>query len=106
MLRHVVLLRWRDGATEAEKKGVEEGLEALPAAIPEIRRYQWGRDAGLAEGNFDFALVADFDSPADFAAYQNHPEHLRLLAERVRPAIAARAAAQYRLPTGDPGEAP
>jgi Stress responsive A/B Barrel Domain len=106
MLRHVVLLRWKEGATEAEKAAVEEGLRALPAAIPEIRRYELGPDAGLAEGNFDLALVADFDSAVDFATYQTHPEHLRLLSERVRPAVAARAAAQYRLPTGGRGATP
>jgi hypothetical protein len=106
MLRHVVLLRWKEGATEAEKRAVEEGLRALPAAIPQIRRYELGADAGLAEGNFDFALVADFDSPADFVTYQEHPEHQRLLRERLRPAIAARAAAQYGLPSDGSRETP
>ena len=97
MLRHVVFFNWKEETSEAAKKTVEDGLNRLPAVIPEILRYEIGRDAGLAEDNFDFALVADFDSQDDYEAYQGHPEHVRLIQEAIRPAISARAAVQYWL---------
>ena len=54
MLRHVVLMRWKPGTSDAQKQAVREGLTALPAAIPEIRSYQFGDDAAIAEGNYEF----------------------------------------------------
>jgi hypothetical protein len=95
MLRHVVMFRWREGVSEDEKRAVREGLGALPKAIPEILRYEFGDDAGLAEGNFDFVLVAEFDSQNDYETYQAHPEHVRVIQERIRPSVSARAGAQY-----------
>ncbi|MCH7956462.1 MAG: Dabb family protein [Proteobacteria bacterium] len=53
MLRHMVMFKWNDGASEEDKRAVEAGLVAPPALIPEIRRYEFGPDAGLAAGNFD-----------------------------------------------------
>ena len=97
MLRHVVLFKWNDGTTEFDKKAVEEGLSSLPGVIPEIRRYEFGGDAGLADGNFDFAVVADFDTQADYEIYQANPEHLRVVQESIRPVISSRAAIQYRI---------
>ena len=97
MLRHVVFLRWQEGAGEEDKKRVEEGLAGLPGVIPEIKRYEFGGDAGLASGNFDFALVADFESQDDYETYQNHPQHLQVIQQAIKPVISERAAVQYWL---------
>lgn len=97
MFRHCVLFRWTDEASDDQKQAVRDGLAALPTLIPEIRRYRFGDDAGLAEGNFDFAVVADFDSADAWRTYAAHAEHQRLIAERVRPILAGRAAVQFAL---------
>jgi len=97
MLRHVVMFQWKEGASEAEKAAVSAGLGELPGAIPQIRRYEFGGDAGLTEGNQDFVVVADFDSEADYDAYRIHPEHVRVIQEAIRPAISSRVGIQYRL---------
>lgn len=97
MLRHVVLFRWKDDVTDDQRAAVTRGLGGLPAAIPQIRRYEFGEDAGLGEGNFDFVVVADFDSLESYRAYQAHPDHLRVIDEAIRPAISARAGSQYWL---------
>jgi hypothetical protein len=68
---------------------------AVSGAIPEIRRYAFGPDAGLAEGNFDFAVVADFEDADAYRVYAAHPAHTGLIAERIRPLIAERVAVQY-----------
>lgn len=97
MLRHVVLFTWKDETTEDQKVAVEDGLRALPGLIPEIRRYDLGRDAGLADGNHDFALVADFDDEPAFKIYAGHPEHQRVIRNLIKPVISGRVAAQFRL---------
>lgn len=98
MFRHVVLLRWVDGASPGAVDAVLEGIDGLPAAIPELRSYVFGPDAGLNEGNFDLAIVADFDSPDDYLVYRDHPAHQAVITERIAPILADRAAVQYTLP--------
>jgi hypothetical protein len=95
MLRHVVLFRWKAEASEDDKRQVRDGLADLPGAIPEIRAYRYGDDAALAEGNFDFAVVADFDDADAYRVYAGHPAHTGLIAERIRPIVAERVAVPY-----------
>jgi hypothetical protein len=97
MFRHVVMFRWNEGTTAEHVKAAEEGLAELPSAIPELRAYAFGPDAGINEGNFDFAVVADFDDAAGYVAYRDHPAHQAVLAERLRPHIAERAAVQFQV---------
>ncbi len=96
IFRHVVLFRWRPESTRAQIDSLERALSALPGQVPQIRAYRYGSDAGLVSGNFDFAIVADFDDAAAFRAYVDHPAHQKLVALHVRPLTAERAAVQYR----------
>lgn len=96
MFRHVVLFRWKPGTDPAALAALERALAELPAQVPEIRTYRFGRDAGLVTGNFDFAIVADFADEAAWRRYVDHPAHQKLVAERVRPIVLERAAAQVR----------
>jgi len=95
MFRHVVLLKFRADATAGQRAAVLDGLAGLPAAIPEIRSYVFGPDAGVAEGNYDVAVVADFDSRTDFLAYPPHPAHVAFNTRVVRPVTESRVAVQH-----------
>ncbi|MEZ0074066.1 Dabb family protein [Planotetraspora sp. GP83] len=95
MFRHIVLLQWTEDATEAQKAEVAKRLRELPAAIPELRNYAVGPDAGINEGNFGFAVVADFDSVEDYLVYRDHPVHRAVIAEFIAPILTNRVAAQY-----------
>jgi len=95
--RHVVLFRWKPGTSDSQLAALEQGLRALPAAVPEIRAYRFGRDERLVAGNWDFAIVADFADREAWRRYAEHPAHLALIAERVRPISAERAALQLRV---------
>jgi hypothetical protein len=95
MFRHVVLLTFTDEATDDRVDQVISELHSLPSEIPEIRGYQVGRDAGLAEGNSHVVVVADFDDRDGYLVYRDHPAHQRVIAERVRPMLASRAAIQH-----------
>lgn len=91
----MALFRWVPGTTAQEVAAVDRALGALPARIPEIRDYRAGPDAGVAAGNWDYVVVADFDDPDGWRAYTTHPEHTRVLDTLIGPMLAERAALQY-----------
>ena len=68
----------------------------LPEAIPVIRAYRHGADAGINDGNFDYVVVADFDTADDYVVYRDHPTHAAFIADVVAGRVAERAAVQYR----------
>ena len=72
-------------------------LRELPAAIPELRRYVVGADAGLAQGNATVAVVADVDDESGWRVDIDHPAHQQVLAERIRPHLVTRTAVQHWL---------
>ncbi len=72
-------------------------LERLPALVPELREYTFGPDIGANDGNFDYAVVADFDDVDGYRAYRDHPEHRRVLTEVISPVISARSAVQFAI---------
>ncbi|MFZ4516186.1 MAG: Dabb family protein [Acidimicrobiia bacterium] len=101
MIRHVVLFTWSETTTDAEVAEITARLRALPGSIPELRSYYVGADLGIA-GTADFAVVADFDNAADFAAYQSHPLHVAVRDEWILPRVAHRHAVQYTLAVAVP----
>lgn len=102
MFRHIVLFAIRPEATPEQHAALLEGLHSLPGRIAEIRHFEVGVDADLAEGNADYAVVADFDDEAAYRAYAAHPAHVAVVTERVRPILASRTALQHhRTARGD-----
>ena len=94
MFRHVVLFRWVDGVTDEQVAAISDELLRLPSIIPELRAYWVGPDAGASEGNFDYAVVADFDDVDSWRVYRDNPEHQRIATEMIRPLVTERAAVQ------------
>ncbi len=98
MFRHVALFRWSAPVDDATRASVEAALGALPHAIGTVRAYAFGPDAGVNTGNFDFAVVADFDDRESYVVYRDHPAHQRVLEEVLAPLVTERAAVQLELP--------
>ena len=101
MLRHIVLLRFTSPDPELVDR-VATALEALPREVPSIRSYAVGRDLGLGDGNAHLAVVAEFDDAAGHAEYRDHPAHMAVIDELIRPNLESRSAIQMELrsPTG------
>jgi hypothetical protein len=97
MIRHVALYAWTSEATAEQRTRVATELRALRPLITGVCAYHVGPDAGLAEGNFDFAVVCDFTDAASYAAYRDHPAHRAIIEQSVRPIARERAAIQYEL---------
>ncbi len=97
MIRHVVLFRWDDDMSDELERQLAAELTELATKLAGVRAYAAAHDAGLVEGNFDFAVVADFDNPASYVAYRDHPEHQDIIGRLTRPHATSRAAVQYEL---------
>ncbi|MCU0448986.1 MAG: Dabb family protein [Bernardetiaceae bacterium] len=77
MLRHVVIFKFKDAATPAQIKTVEDAFRALPGKIKQIKAFEWGTNnspENLAQG-FTHCFLVSFASEQDRAAYLPHPDH-------------------------------
>jgi hypothetical protein len=97
MIRHVVLFAWIPEATDKQKHQVAEELGALPPLLTGLRSFHAGPDAGIIEGNFDFAVVADFEDTESYLAYRNHPAHRAVVDQVISPITKDRVAVQYQI---------
>lgn len=97
MIRHVALFAWIPEATDKQKHQVAEELRALPPLLTGLRSFHAGPDAGIIEGNFDFAVVADFDDTESYLAYRNHPAHRAVVEQVTNPITKERVAIQYEI---------
>jgi len=76
-LRHVVIFKFKETATPADIKSVEEAFAALPGKIPQIKGFEFGTNnspEGLDKG-FTHCFLLSFDSEEDRAIYLPHPDH-------------------------------
>jgi hypothetical protein len=98
VIRHVSVLTFVDGTTDAQVREICAALATLPARIPALRAYNFGPDLAVDSGNGSFAVVAEFDDADGYRSYRDDPEHQRIIAELIRPILAGRAAVQQELP--------
>ncbi len=97
MIRHVVTFTWEPTAGEEQ---VAAAIAALRGLRQEVRGMSFlvvAEDAGLSDGNASAVLIADFADAETFYRYAQDPVHLSVVAEFVRPILAARAAVQYHV---------
>jgi len=97
MIRHVVLFTWSPEA-DAERRATTVGaLRRLEQDVGGMTSLVVGEDAGLSDGNAHTVLIADFPDAEAFSRYARDPVHLAVIAEHVRPWLAARSAVQYQV---------
>jgi hypothetical protein len=85
MIRQLVLMKFREDTPREALEAVVQGLDALPAQIPEIRSLSPGLNLRLIPSACDLALVADFETREDYRVYNNHPAHRRVLQDLITP---------------------
>jgi hypothetical protein len=95
LIRHIVLMVWKQEATAEQKAEAAAQIASLPTVVPTIRAFASGPDAGIIENNYDFAVTADFDDAAGYLAYRNDPRHREIVARYIAPIRAQGAAIQY-----------
>ncbi len=94
MITHAVLFRWKEGVPAEHVAELAAALDALPGAIPSIRSYHHGPDAGIS-GTHDYAVVGTFDDVEGWREYDAHPAHQDVRDRLLRPWAADRAVVQF-----------
>ena len=77
ILRHVVLFKFKDDASAANVKSVEDAFLALPGKISLIKSVEWGTNnspENLNEG-LTHCFFVSFSSEKDRDDYLVHPDH-------------------------------
>ncbi|MCZ6671892.1 MAG: Dabb family protein, partial [Verrucomicrobia bacterium] len=77
LLRHVVLFKFKDEASEAQVNAIVEAFGNLPSKIPSVVEYQWGTDVsieGKANG-FTHCFLVTFANEAGRDVYLPHTAH-------------------------------
>lgn len=76
-LRHVVMFKFKEDASQEGIEKVEKAFADLQNKIPQIKDFEWGTNnspEGLDKG-FTHCFFVTFDSEEDRAAYLPHPDH-------------------------------
>jgi len=87
-VRHVVLFKFKDGATPEQVKAIEAAFRELPSKISGIRAFEWGTDVspeGLAQG-FTHCFFLTFDDAKARDAYLPSPAH-KAFGEQLKPIL-------------------
>lgn len=83
MIRHIVMWKFKEEAEGADRatnlRKAKALLDALPKRIGEIRDWEVGIDCGYTSASFDLVLVATFADQEGLLAYQQHPEHVKVV---------------------------
>ena len=77
VLRHVVMLKFKDGISNQQIRQVENDFCALPSKVDTVYDFEWGTDVSVENlsGGFTHCFVVTFRSEADRAKYLPHPAH-------------------------------
>lgn len=80
MLTHIVIWKYREDVSEAEREGHVAALRSLVGLIPEIETFNVGFDVLHLERSYHTGLVSTFRDGAALARYTEHPEHQKVAA--------------------------
>lgn len=76
-LRHLVLFKFKDSATEEEVKRVEQAFAELPSKIPQITDFEWGLNNSTEnlDKGFTHGFLLTFNDENGRDIYLPHPDH-------------------------------
>jgi Stress responsive A/B Barrel Domain len=76
-LKHALCLKFKDSASEAEVKEVEEAIAALPSQCETIKSFEWGKNNSPEkhDDGFTHCFMFTFDDAKALKAYADAPAH-------------------------------
>ncbi len=76
-VRHIVLLKFKEGTTAQQQKMVEDAFRELPKKIHEIVDFEWGTNISPENRNqgFTHCFLVTFNDAKGRDAYLPHPAH-------------------------------
>ena len=85
MVEHVVLFKFKPTISKDEIAKITEDLKGLKGQIDGLIDLSVGENFSARSKGFDTGLVVRFADEKALATYQEHPEHVRILNEKLRP---------------------
>jgi hypothetical protein len=95
VIRNVVLMKLKDGVSGAQVDAAVAALRRLECEG--MLRLTVGRNLGMRPGNWDLAVVSDFEDEASYHAYDQDDEHNRIRRELTGPIAGEVQRAQFAL---------
>jgi hypothetical protein len=86
-VRHVVLLKLKDGTTAETLHAIEAAFAGLRSQIPQIRELEWGTDMSPEgrQAGHTHAFLVTFATTVDHDMYLPHPARKAFLADVLKP---------------------
>lgn len=97
MIKHIVLLKFKETLNDVELQNLNQGFCDLAANIQQVQSYEFGPDLGCYRGNADYCLVAEFKDQSDLDLYVKHPQHQDFLTHVAGPLLSSFMSAQFKL---------
>ena len=97
MLQHYILMKFRKGTSDEHIGEFCRKMLALRTTISSIEHMEIGRDILHDARSWDLILIMRFVSTETLRSYQQHPEHLRLMAFN-QPSVADVASVGFESP--------
>ncbi len=97
MIKHIVLLKWKDGTDAEAVSAISHGFAQLAQSVNEISSYHFGTDAGIYPNEYDYGLVAEFATEADFKRYAANADHQQLMKDLISPVMESYTALQFHI---------
>ncbi len=83
MIKHIVMWRLKDEAAGATKEEnalkLKDALESLKGKIELLKAAEVGINFNPSPAAFDVVLYSEFEDQEGLNAYQNHPEHVKIV---------------------------
>ena len=101
MVKHIILWTLRPELSEEEKQtvkaGIKQGLEGLVGKVPGLIDAKVNIYGRLASSNADVMLDSTLESPEALKAYAQHPEHVAVANNKVRPYTVSRTCLDFEI---------
>ena len=97
MLQHYILIKFKTGVNGEHIAEFCRRMLALRTTVSGIEHLEIGRDILHDARSWDLILIMRFASTEALRSYQQHPEHLRLMAFN-QPSVADVASVDFEYP--------
>ncbi len=97
MIRHCVLFHWLPDTTRDQVDEAAKLLLEYVATLDGVVSYRLGHDVGASAGNYDFAIVGDFETLDAYITYRDSPRHVEIAKGIVSSLLAERASVQFEV---------
>lgn len=99
MFRHIISFKFKSSLPESEITAIFEAIGELQQKIPGIITYSWGKNQYSGPcASYDYCFIMDFDSQDSRDRYQTHPDHIKVVNERVIPNMIKAEVMDYFIP--------